>query len=607
MKGKIAMKKISAFLLVLVMVASIISTCIVVTSAAGNQLAKSYDSAVDGDLLYEVKFGETEGVYKSAYIAAGNKNDPAAFTPTFSSDKREMTIAYTPDSSRRIWYGGEIEGLTLGEGKNYTFTFKAKYDTANSNAGVYFNFPNSFAEDDLVLRTEYNYLRGIYGTPDVRNTVAVGGSKGTGKYISSDKRYITATNGGAVFARDAEGWHDMAIEVEGYTFRLYVNNTLFDEANLADENLAVAGKLGLVIYLYNSGTFSIKDVNLYKGATMKALAQKPEWVVDTPANPNSTNKLLKTYADAKEGDLLYEVIFNAVDGVYVPKVWDNNHKSGGDKPFATDPLITIETSADGKSVTFTNNGAEGSCWWGNIIEGLEITKDTKYTFEYKAKNNIGGKQGGFGWATDPNQMTVECYNFYGRYSSVDDSQAQVVIERSSSKIAGELMGTTDYTPIFPLADADGFTNVKVEIDGFKFYVYYECMYEAGGTNWTLFEQFDMANPEIMSFSVKDNSLCALFYIYNANTSLTFKDIKIYKGLTAPKTVTDTDTSAPDTTPVVTTPAETTTAKVETTPAPTVTTTAPVQNQEKGCGGAVVGGLAVVAIVALAGVAVSKKH
>ena len=163
MKGKIAMKKISAFLLVLVMVASIISTSIVVTSAAGNQLIKSYDAAADGELLYEVKFGETEGVYKSAYIAAGNKNDPSTFNPTFSADKREMTIAYTPDSSRRIWYGGEIEGLTLGTGKNYTFTFKANYDTGNSNAGVYFNFPNSFASDDLVLRTEYNFLRGISG------------------------------------------------------------------------------------------------------------------------------------------------------------------------------------------------------------------------------------------------------------------------------------------------------------------------------------------------------------------------------------------------------------------------------------------------------------
>ena len=606
MKGKIAMKKISAFLLVLVMVASIISTSIVVTSAAGNQLIKSYDAAADGELLYEVKFGETEGVYKSAYIAAGNKNDPSTFNPTFSADKREMTIAYTPDASRRIWYGGEIEGLTLGTGKNYTFTFKANYDTGNSNAGVYFNFPNSFASDDLVLRTEYNLLRGIYGTPDVRNTVAVGGSKGTGKYISSDKRYITATNGGAVFARNADGWHDMAIEIEGYTYRLYVNNTLFDEANLADENLAVAGKLGLVVYLYNSGTFSIKDVNLYKGATMKGIAQKGAWVVDTPNNPNSTNKLLKTYADAKDGDLLYEVVFNAADGVYVPKVWDNNHKSGGDKPWATDPLIDIEISADGKSVTFTNKGAEGSCWWGNVINGLEVTKDTKYTYEFKAKNNIGGKQVGLGWVTDPNQMLVECYNFYGRFSTVGDSQAQVVIEQSSGKIAGELMGTTDYTPIFPLADADGFTNVKVEIDGFKFYVYYECMYEAGGTTWTLFEQYDMANPEKLSLSVKDNSLAALFYIYNANTSGTFKDVKIYKGLLAPKASAEETTTPEVTTPKETTPAVTTTATPSTTTkAPVVTTEA--TKGEKGCGSVVVGGIAVVAIVTLAGVAVSKKH
>ena len=605
MKGKIAMKKISALLLVLVMVLSILSTSIVVTSAAGNQLLKSYESAADGDLLYEVKFGETEGVYQSAYFAAGNKNDPSAFNPTFSADKREITIAYTPDKSRRIYYGGAIEGLTLGEGKNYTITMKLKYDTANSNAGVYFSYPNEFVESDLVLRTEYEHLRGHYGTPDVRNCLQLGGSKLTGKYISSCKRYITETNGGAVYARDAEGWHTLALEVEGDVFRVYVNGILFDEGGLAAENLNIAGKLGFSIYLYNSGTFIAKDVNVYKGATMKAIAQKPAYAVDTPENPNSTNKLLSTYDAAKDGDLLYEAIFNATDGVYVPKVWDNNFASGGDKPFATDPLMTYETSADGKSITFTNNGVDGSCWWGNIVKGLEVTKDTKYTFEYKSKNLIGGKQVGIGWVTDPNQMLSECYNFYGRFSTVgDSSQAQVVIQRSSSKIAGELMGTTDYTPIFPLADADGFTSVKVELDGFMFSVYYECMYEAGGTNWTLFEQYDMST----TLEFKDNNLCVLFYIYNGNTAATFKDVKIYKGLLAPKAA---ETTTPEVTtteaPKTTTPEVTTTeAPTTTTKAPTATTTA-APKAEGGCGSVVVGGIAVVAIVTLAGVAVSKKH
>jgi len=81
----------------------------------------------------------------------------------------------------------------------------------------------------------------------------------------------------------------------------------------------------------------------------------------------------------------------------------------------------------------------------------------------------------------------------------------------------------------------------------------------------------------------------------------------WEGVAPAEAVTTTPAvTTPDatTTPVVTTPAETTTEKPKETEAPVVTTTAPVQNAEKGCGSVVSG---TVVIVALAGAAfVAKK-
>jgi len=602
MKGKFAMKKFSALLLVLVMVASIISTSIVVTSAAGNTYEKSYDAAADGDVLYNVKFGETEGVYKPKFFAYYTKDATSYVTPTYSADKREITLPYTPElnGKGRIYYGGEFEGLTLGKDKSYTITLKAKFDTVNSNAGVYFNYPSAFAGDDPVTCTEYDYIRGYYGTPDTRSTLTIGGSKLKGKYISDDYVYVDNSYGQVFYTRDAEGWNDIALEVEGNTYRVYVNGIFFDECGMPDEAIAVAGKLGFCIYLYNPGTFAVKDVVVYKGTTMKASAVRPSYAVDTPDNPNSTNKLLSTYDAAKDGDLLYEVDFTATDGVYVPKPLRTTHYIDKHILKPAEEVVQVETTKN--SVKFTNLGQEGAFWWGNIINGLSVTKDTKYTFEYKVVNHIGGKQGGFGFVTDPDQIITQCYNFYGRFTTIGDSQAQVVIERNTGKIPGILMGTKDYTPVFPLADADGFMNVKVELDGYVFSVYYECMYEEGGTNWTLFEQYDMAETLL----VRDNSLCCMFYIYNGNTALTFKDVKIYKGLTTPRASSESETTPADTTPADTTPAPTTPADTTTAPKPADTTTSKVE-QEKGCGSVVAGGIAVIAIVSLAGVAVSKKH
>ena len=590
------------------MVASLFSTFVVFTSAAGNELLKTYDAAAEGDLLYEAKFGQKDGCYQSDVFAAGrigDETDANTYSTEISADGKEIKIKYLPKqgdlTARRLYYGGKVDGLKVGGGQKYTIVYNVHTpDVSNTiNYGVYYNFPTSFAETDLVQRIEYQYMLGYYGTPDTRQTLTIGGSKYTGKYISSCNDYITS-----VLYPEKDGYNEVAIEVEDNAFRVYVDNILFDEGYVYDGTNAVCENLGISFYLYNnqtydSDTFTAKNVKVYKGHTKKNTATVPEYVKDEN-NPNSTNVLLKTYDAAADGDLLYTVKMNATDGVYVPKVWRDQNK------------VTEFTATD-NSVEFLNTGVDSAYWWGNVVEGLKVNKDTKYTFSLKVQNKIK-KNGGFGFVTTRGEMTNKCFNFYGCFNPIEglDNVASTVIERGTGKIPGLIMNTTGYTSIYPLQDAEGYIDVMVEIDGLVFSVYYKStvygLYDVD-PYWALFEQYDMT--EDLIFTGGEAEICFMTYTHNLTTNWIAKDVNIYKGLTVDKTqpnITeepDTETQAPTQAPEQSTKAPETSAKpVETTKAPAETKDS--ATTEKGCGGMVAGGLAIVAIASLGAIVVSKK-
>lgn len=604
------MKKFSAFILAVVMVASILSTCLVATSAAGNELAKSYDSAVDGDVLYEVKFGQTDGAYKSTLWEASNKKViTSGITTTFSDDGKTLTIDNTQAKAQAM-YGGSIEGLELGADKNYTITMKVNFPTGN--LGVYFNHPKTIEGDNEWSHTYRQMIRGYYGCPDVRSTLSINGGKMSGKYISNGKRYVDASwleNPTVLFAKDADGFHNVTLEVEGTVFRVYINNTLFDEGTLPEENIAQT-TLGFNIFVYNVETAVVKDVVVYKGAIQKTAATLPEYVqewADT-TNPNSDNKLLADYATAKDGDLLYQVKFNAADGIYVPKVLDNYYATDKTSPaYKDNPMCTFETSTDGYSITFTHSSTSTAWWYGNTIQGLKVNANTQYTYEFKVKNMVAKMNSGIGYVASETNKIGDCFNVYGTFTAFPEEAVNptIVIERDSGKISGEYLSAGDtYTPIFPAYDEEGYATFRVEIDGYRQNIYIYTT-EEGSTEsyWKLFETYNMEDALYHT----DATLSCTFYVHNNNANATYKDVKIYKGLIVDKTVPDqTTTEAPAvTTPEVTTPEATTPA--DTTTAPTTTAPTTTAAEEKGCGSVVVGGIAVIAIVSLAGVAVSKKH
>ena len=74
------------------------------------------------------------------------------------------------------------------------------------------------------------------------------------------------------------------------------------------------------------------------------------------ASASAANALKKNYDDAKAGDLLYDVVFNAKDGVFVPGVISK----------AKD--CAIQTSDDGKTLTITHDNDTALGWYAHASD-----------------------------------------------------------------------------------------------------------------------------------------------------------------------------------------------------------------------------------------------
>lgn len=619
------MKKIVSILLTLVMVLSLIGTFAVFTSAA-NDLAKSYDSAVNGELLYEVKFGQTEGVYQSAFFSASA--DPVtATTVTTANGGKTLKINHSVDNAK-AFYGGKFDGLTLGEGKQYTITLQVKIpQKQDKSLGIMFNFPESFADESLLVdkRPETKTLLGYYGTPDLKQTLAINGSsKRIGRYICDGQAYVTKSE--YLFTANATGFYDFAIEVDGYYYTVYINNTLFD-TGFFDEQFETPN-LGLSFFCLHDAQFEIKNANVYNGLTKKPNASMPSYIDGSilnnhllnPSTPSDSNKLLKTYEEAANGDLLYKVKFNATEGIFTPAtILDTGIWNG------EDPILSVQTTED--SATFLRVGSydQTRTIWGDSIDGLKVSADTTYTltYKFKAENPVNM---GVGFLTNVNDPINTSHNFYGLldYATTAPTKfPEMNIQHGYVSVVGDLLETKSRTSFYPVQDADGFSTVVLIVEGYKYNLYYwgECDngtpedFDDDYTGWVLFETYDTSACTCSTCShhvIESTNLSFIAITWNPNLNLTVKDACIYKGVAV-----DLDEGKPA--PSETTPSESETQAPESetgtpaTQAPATqapATQAPATEAPKaegGCGGVIGGGLAVIAIISLGGVMIAKKR
>ena len=185
------MRKIVSLTTVAVMLVSIFS--FMITGASANTLSSSYKDAKDGELLYELKFGETTGVYVPEMFRAGIEGDLVPEKALdISADGRTIAFHKPGLTSGGFFYGGKIEGLTWGDDKAYTITMKLSLP--NKRGGVYFNFPSETKQNELKGtgpsdNSFSSVMYGIYGRFNQSADLGamLGPSRKEGRFMFQDK------------------------------------------------------------------------------------------------------------------------------------------------------------------------------------------------------------------------------------------------------------------------------------------------------------------------------------------------------------------------------------------------------------------------------------
>ncbi|MBR6708637.1 MAG: hypothetical protein IKL84_03045 [Clostridia bacterium] len=300
-------------------------------------------------------------------------------------------------------------------------------------------------------------------------------------------------------------------------------------------------------------------------------------------------KLIKSYADAKDGDLLYIVDFSSTGGVFAPIPNELASKN-----------FTYTVGDDGASINIKGGkGDKVRAYWGGIIEGLVADKTTKYTLTFKVKmNGEAGKNNSIGvggWKVDEQDPAAWIfYNDYGNFNSQfpagDTSKNRSALSHSNYKYNNNY--TTGVDAATP--DKDGFIWQMIEFDGpANTFISYSNV----NGEWILNEAQKMAEA---NDAATPDHMAVMFYSYYSVVDATVKDMKFFKGIG----LTDAQLNY---VPAAETTAETTAAPIETTAAPVETTaagtTAPTQSPETGDPMIM---LAIAAAVSGIGVALSKK-
>ena len=549
------MKKILSAILALTMILALVAAMGITASAAD-----LYESAKDGDVLYNINFKGDDVFAPTAFrVVAENALDVQV-----SDDGSSFTATYLSETKAHAFWGGQIKGLTYGLDKTYTISMKmaiASYDDngtrKSNNAGVFVNFPTN-TEPTYVNETGFRTLVGYYGAPDVQHSLShAAGTKVSGKYASNYD--YTKKN---LATLDADGFVDLDIVISGKTMIVYINNVYYDEADVFTTDLFAAGSnLGFSTYLYNTNaSITVKDAKVIKGNT-----------VTNPTYPDyykgTTGEVVTNYESAKTGDLLFTPDFGRADAGFNPRT-----QRASDK-------YTVTT--DKGYIKFENTGANAAYWYGDIVYGLEINAETRYTYDWKVKSN--NQNSALAFAVPASDLISNGYNIYGKFST-----GNICTQYAANKITNVNDPGKDYVKVSDMAvDADGYASMRVEMYGYKATIYY--LNTAG--EWVNYNEFDMRETQKFDGSATYAAPYGLqvavgFYVYNKDMSAEYKDINIYKGLL----ITDPEGKLDP---------------VETEPAPE--TTEPGSSTPTGDSFVVFAGIAAVAVIGVAVVAKKREN
>ena len=247
------MKKVVSLFVVIVMLASMCT--FMMTGVSANVLKSTYEDAKDGDLLYEVKFGQTSGVYVPELFRASIEGDLDASKSVTITDNGRTLSFYKPSlTSGTFFYGGKIEGLTWDADKVYTMTMKVTLP--ENRGGVYFSYPSdankaALMEGKTVADNNlHSCLYGVYGR--FMELGDLGAMKGGGRI---EGRFRFDTSGYKEFDTiivPTGTFVDVTFLIEGYSYAVFVDGLFLDVIDLAEADIKdLSDNIGFSAYLYH--------------------------------------------------------------------------------------------------------------------------------------------------------------------------------------------------------------------------------------------------------------------------------------------------------------------------------------------------------------------
>ena len=229
-------------------------------------------------------------------------------------------------------------------------------------------------------------------------------------------------------------------------------------------------------------------------------------------------------ASAKDGDLLYTVNFKGDDKFAPAKFSCLNG----------DDVITAVPSDDGSSVTatYSADAAAGRAFWGGAIKGFTYGEGKQYTITMKmavAYTDTDGKlaSGNAGvyinmpTSTDAKYLLDQGYKSLVGYYGCPNIR-HTLSYGAGGKSVGALISEDVYitdAKYLSTVDSEGFVDLTFAVDGKNVKVYINNVY---------LDEFDAFNEGLLD---KAESLGFVIYLYNKSASVTFKDVKVYEGIT----------------------------------------------------------------------------
>ncbi len=213
---------------------------------------------------------------------------------TVSDDGKQIDFDKPTDASMKdagqgaTWWGGAIGSLEYTADTVYTFTYKVK--TNDLRGGIFFNL------DETNMKYNWGQLYNFYGNLDGSENsdmvVCISGTKIIGHETVKTTSYTKFATLEKNIAFDAEGYADMAVTVDGYSWSLYYKDAagewvLFETYHGTAAEFAGAPQVACGVYLYHDMcTLGMKDVSLYKGTLTDVANYVPP--VETEPAPETT-------------------------------------------------------------------------------------------------------------------------------------------------------------------------------------------------------------------------------------------------------------------------------------------------------------------------------